>query len=175
MNRITQEQAVATLQAMFAHVDAEVLLMVLESNGGHMERTVEALLSMDGSGSGSGAAPPPPVAAARAQPPPVRSYLPENFDAPAPAMSKPPLKVPTHSSALNMFDDLPQDFLRPPSFFLPTTQAARRRAAGLAASQEEQDRILATLLQDQMFMEGLRQNPRHEQKCTVIALAFPVH
>jgi hypothetical protein len=41
----------------------------------------------------------------------------------------------------------------------PISQAARSRAAGLASSQEEQDRILATLLQDQLFMEGLRQNP----------------
>jgi hypothetical protein len=32
-NRITQEDAIATLQAMFSHMDAEVLLMVLESNG----------------------------------------------------------------------------------------------------------------------------------------------
>jgi hypothetical protein len=63
-NRITQEDAIATLQAMFSHMDAEVLLMVLESNGGHMERTVECLLSMDSSAAAPGAdsAPAPVVA-----------------------------------------------------------------------------------------------------------------
>lgn len=100
MNRITFQQAIDTLKTMFSHMDAEVLTMVLESNGiclnpftsffhfstalcslipsfsfphffplcslhsfallsffqhpfrnpagGHMERTVECLLTMDG-------------------------------------------------------------------------------------------------------------------------------
>jgi hypothetical protein len=33
MNRITFQQAIETLKSMFSHMDAEVLTMVLESNG----------------------------------------------------------------------------------------------------------------------------------------------
>ena len=149
-----------------------------------MERTVECLLGMDGAGPGapgvaspSSSPPPPAPAPAPVRPsgsaqvdPAVRfapsgSYLPANFNA-APATTPAPSgKSPSSSSsslgarALDVFDELPNDFLRPPSFFVHGAQAARLKLSGAANSQEEQDRILALLLQDQMFMEGLRQNP----------------
>jgi hypothetical protein len=148
-----------------------------------MERTVECLLSMDGAGAGApGVASPsasPPAPAPAPAPAPVHSaqidpavrfapsgsYLPANFNA-APATSSASGGKSASSSlssfgarALDVFDELPNDFLRPPSFFVHGSQAARLKISGASNSQEEQDRILALLLQDQMFMEGLRQNP----------------
>lgn len=46
VSTITFNEAITMLQAMFANVDAEVLREVLIANNGHMERTVETLLSM---------------------------------------------------------------------------------------------------------------------------------
>jgi len=43
---IPYETAIATLQGMFMELDREVICAVLESYNGHMERTVECLLSM---------------------------------------------------------------------------------------------------------------------------------
>jgi hypothetical protein len=43
---LSYEDAVQTLKGMFSDFDEETLGMVLQSNGGHMERTVDVLLGM---------------------------------------------------------------------------------------------------------------------------------
>ena len=47
-NRLSFQNALSTLQSMFEEVDLEVIRMLLEANHGHMERTVENLLSIAG-------------------------------------------------------------------------------------------------------------------------------
>lgn len=51
VSKITYNEAMTMLQAMFADVDPEVLREVLIASNGHMERTVETLLSMTSSAS----------------------------------------------------------------------------------------------------------------------------
>jgi hypothetical protein len=61
---LSYEDAIQTLKGMFSDFDDETLGMVLQSNGGHMERTVDVLLGMGAQMGGSdtavdsGAAPP---------------------------------------------------------------------------------------------------------------------
>src|SRR5690348_798325 len=49
---VTYEDAMATLVSMFGTVDREVIAMILQSNNGHMEKTVENLLAMTGEAAG---------------------------------------------------------------------------------------------------------------------------
>ena len=44
---VTYEAAMITLQKMFPTAEPAVITMVLESNQGHMERTVEQILQMN--------------------------------------------------------------------------------------------------------------------------------
>jgi hypothetical protein len=46
---VPYETAVATIEGMFSgSVDREVICAVLEANNGHMEKTIECLLAMNG-------------------------------------------------------------------------------------------------------------------------------
>jgi len=45
---VPYEVAVSTIQSMFFDIDRDVICSVLEANSGHMEKTVECLLSMSG-------------------------------------------------------------------------------------------------------------------------------
>jgi len=45
---VPYEDAVATLQGMFSNLDREVVCSVLHANRGHMERTIDSLLSLCG-------------------------------------------------------------------------------------------------------------------------------
>ena len=60
---VSYEAAMANLRSMFSGVDDEVIAMLLQSNNGHLERTVEQLLGITGGagdvggGGGGGGAP----------------------------------------------------------------------------------------------------------------------
>merc|ERR1719336_2417082 len=86
-NEISYADALSTLQSMFSGVDVEVIRMVLDSNGGRMESTVENLLQMTG---GGGAAAAPAAAAPKGYVPPA---VPASGD--AAAASKPPAAAAT--------------------------------------------------------------------------------
>lgn len=53
---VTYESAMSTLTSMFGSVDREVVAMLLQANGGHMEKTVENLLALTAGGGGGGGA-----------------------------------------------------------------------------------------------------------------------
>lgn len=138
MSTISYEAAMATLQTMFPTADPSVISMVLESNGGHMERTVENMLSMNllpgAAGSDASA-----NAGAAAEPGDDGGVSPT----PAPAANK----------DSDIFRSLPDDFLRPPSYY-------QKHLKTKTEQQMEQDEMLAQMLQDEMFMEDLRRNPQ---------------
>lgn len=114
-----------TLQGMFGSVDEEVIAMVLQSNGGHLEKTVENLLNMTG-----GAASEQSTASSRGN----SSH--------------------SHSQTQTV---LPDDFLRPPSYYVSIMNASYGRKSSM--SQLESDAILAQMLQDELFMQELQANP----------------
>jgi len=73
-NEINYDSAISTLKAMFATIDESVLRLVLDTNGGRMETTVENLLQMTSAekqNANQVAAPSGPVPAAVAPPIPV--------------------------------------------------------------------------------------------------------
>lgn len=118
---ISYEAAMATLKTMFPKADEAVVTMVLEANGGHMERTVEQLLTMD---------------------------IPQSGDTPKGLPSQAALK--SEERELLPGRPLPDDFLRPPSYF---------KQASVEQSQVDQDAELARMLQDEMFLQDLARNP----------------
>merc|ERR550525_824030 len=82
-NEASYDQAIETLKSMFAHVDESVLKLVLESNQGRMETTVEHLLAMAGGSAAANESGPPgpapnPGPAAPSGPP---KYVPPNAPA----------------------------------------------------------------------------------------------
>ena len=52
---VSYEAAMANLRSMFSGVDDEVIAMLLQSNNGHLERTVEQLLGITGGAADVGA------------------------------------------------------------------------------------------------------------------------
>ncbi len=105
------EEALSILSSMFSSWDPETLGTILESNGGHMERTIDVILKM------------------------------ENGD------DKDSIAPPLVSSSLKKKNVLPDDFLR-----LPGT-----RNNIIESEQERSDRLLAQMLQDEMFQQELAQ------------------
>jgi hypothetical protein len=106
-----------------------------------MERSVEALLTMVPAGAGAAPAGAAPAGAGGAIP---ASAAPSSQQ-----FSGRKARV-SESVGLDISQPLPDDFLRPPSYFLHVEEQRR---------QEEEDRILAQLLQDEYFMRELRRNP----------------
>jgi len=139
-NEITFADALKTLKSMFADMDESVLKLVLESNQGRMETTVEHLLAM------SGQAESPPQAAGPAAA--GQNAAPAAYQPPAEAQPKNLSNAPEKPMVTGQHN-LAEDFLRPPSYF-----------KGAAASQqEEEDLMLAKILQDSLFMADLQQHP----------------
>ena len=130
-HHVTYEEAMATLQSMFGGVDREVIAMVLQSNSGHVEKTVENLLAMTGGG-----------AAADAHSSSFQSSLAASSS--------------SSSSYGGVQSVLPDDFMRPPSYF-----AAQLTGPGRQRQYEptRERRHLAQMLQDELFMAELQQNP----------------
>jgi hypothetical protein len=114
---ISYRDAMASLRAMFADIDPDVIHAVLESNEGRMDPTINDLLQMQSAD---------PVAPA--QPSPAQPNLPRPVHIMdiAPAQ---PVKVQS---------DLPDDFLRPPSYF--------KRKGG---ARNDEDERIARMLQEE--------------------------
>jgi len=66
---VSYESAMATLSSMFGDVDREVIAMILQANGGHMENSVEHLLALSGGGGGGAGGQAPRQQAQQQQPP----------------------------------------------------------------------------------------------------------
>ena len=49
---VSYDSAMQSLHSMFSGVDNEVIAMLLQANGGHLEKTVEQLLGITGGGQG---------------------------------------------------------------------------------------------------------------------------
>jgi len=159
-NEISYEQALETLRIMFPDTDFNLVAMLLKQNGGHMEKTIDALVSLSEAGGevkpgsnnfddrkvgvGEGIALPKPsssstpksknvegagfkrpfqnvndnLPALPSEPPPPPSY-PRGIRRPGPSpLSRAKSDGHVNSPAeFNFLADLPDDFLRPPSFY----------------------------------------------------------
>jgi len=145
---------------MFPTMEKKVLHMVLESNGGHMEATIACLLQMNDEPKGkpAGGASQAPAAS---QITITSGSSPENKSSPSPShghahQAAPALPPKQPRSAGSGMYSLPDDFLRPPSFFKSQGPAA---GSSGPLSQMDQDAMLAAMLQDDLFMQDLMKRP----------------
>ena len=167
------EEAMGTLKAMFEGFDNASLEAVLRANNGHMERTVDQLLTMDpahmtaaaGAPSGPNAMTAGPAAPSGAPFGAVGAYdygfqsgrglpaAPQEPPAPAPQPPQPPVPPVMHGAAapIRVPCTLPDDFLR-----VPGTRSSGGGSAG--QSQLQRDELLAQMLQDELFLAELQQN-----------------
>jgi len=167
---LTYPAAMAELQTMFPTMDKSVLHVVLESNGGHMEATIGCLLQMTTDDSSkkkndsqivitsSPKAPSPSHASSSsssASASNYASYPHATQSAPAPPPKAVARAVPNSGAAIGGSSTLPDDFLRPPSYF----KSQGSPSGGGAPSQMDQDAQLAAMLQDEMFMQDLMKRP----------------
>lgn len=174
---VTYESAMSTLTTMFGSIDPEVIGMILQANNGHMERTVEHLLAMDGE---KDQAPPPQQhrPQPQQQPPPRAAQQPMAYQPPPQQQQRresmneqksgPQPVSPVDNSANDIYQ-LPDDFLRPPSYYeslvgpapelLAPSGVKAPQTAEERQSQIDQDHLLAQMLNDQQFMEDLANNP----------------
>lgn len=156
---LTFEEAVTNLQVMFPALDTGVIAAVLESNGGHMEHTVTQLLELD-AGAAAGAPQPAKGKADGSGPGPAAPSKPPARTAPSSARA-PVMHAPAASAAAASSSDasgarrwrnpLPDDFLR-----VPAVGAAHTSSS---SNQVMQDQLLAQMLENELFLEELRNNP----------------
>eukprot|EP01083_Nonionella_stella_P065075 170226_1 len=149
---LAYSDALGTLNAMFADIDDEVISMVLDSNGGHMERTVECLLQMSGAPPDLDEVAPSPVDPESDLPVEiVEQKTPESADSKPDNMTQTVTGTSTELSEVTDKDPgyIPDDFLRPPGYF---HQAQNRE-------QIHQDQVFAQMIQDQELMQEFHQNP----------------
>jgi len=174
---VSYENAIATLHAMFAEVDTDVIKMVLDNNGGHMERTVENLLAMTG---GAPAADVQQQPQQEQQPQPAQhqqqaATQPVLYGAPGAIrlaqadvrhqrvpQDHPSQRLRQHQQPMPQQQQqqhhsvLADDFLRPPSWWAKHNSGA---SSSFSSSQVEQDEQIARMLADELFLEELRQHP----------------
>ena len=119
---VSFDDAVASLQSMFPEWDQETLKTLLITNNGHVERTIENILSMDGQIISQPTISPPSSAPSRVMDPEnievgLEPFEVDNYndvsipisDYPAGAYSRPP---PATSQYRGRRCVLPEDFLR---------------------------------------------------------------
>jgi len=157
-NEITIDEAVKTLKEMFAGVEESVVKLILESNGGRMEPTVENLLLITGSTD---------VVSNRVTNV-TGGAVPGELSPEAPTREGeyvPPGMVSSSPKAANKLrqvtiarHDLNREFLRPPSYWKGHPDKESRDKAGIA-EQEKEDLLLAQMLQDSLFMSELKKHP----------------
>ena len=136
--------AAKTLEGMFPQIKPGVILLVLESNGGHMEHSIEALLSMSE----------PSATDAEA------STAPDSAD-PGPSVVGSIALAPS----TGVRNPLPDDFLRVPGSATSGTTSA---------AQQAQDAALAQMMVDDLFMDELRSNPEFSRYLGLEAQVLPV-
>lgn len=65
-NKITYDQAVATIQAMFgSEIERDTIITLLQANRGHVEKTIDDILAMSAAGSPTVAVPSQSAASAQ--------------------------------------------------------------------------------------------------------------
>merc|ERR1719356_2248824 len=122
-HQVTIQAALDTLCSMFESVDRDVIHMILiEGCGGNMESAVEALLTMTGGISQS---------QSQSQPKPKPKPKPK------------PEQQQQHQSSIN----LPDDFLRPPSYFLSKYESSHE--IDKESAQQRQ------IIEDEMFAKAV--------------------
>jgi hypothetical protein len=128
MTSLSYEEGMGALKSMFPTWDVQVLSEILEANSGHLENTIDMVLSMDSSNSSS-------TTTTTTTSPPL-----------APSSSNTRSNV---QQGGNRNDStgvkLPDDFLR-----LPDCNISYELSA-----QEQQDAILAEMLQNEIFRDEL--------------------
>ncbi|KAF1317084.1 hypothetical protein FI667_g14997, partial [Globisporangium splendens] len=150
---LSNSEGMAALRAMFPSWDAPILAELLEANNGHLEDTIDMVLSME----------PPAASSARAfeddaQPAFASTSL---YAAASPASSssayrKSPSSSPRRKSTASSSPSsrarvtLPDDFLR-----LPVDHTYDGHEL---SEQEQRDAILAEMLQNEIFRQELMQN-----------------
>jgi hypothetical protein len=173
---VSYESAMANLKSMFSSVDSEVIAMILQSNAGHMERTVEHLLAMT---SGAPAAAnnqqtqpqfypiAQPVNQSRKSAQQPQEHKQNSFN-PNPLLNQP--QPQRSASSIKASDLLPEEFLRPNSWFIKkygsnasVGAATNNSNNSRSSSQIDQDAILAQMLQDQEFVQEIQQNRQKYQ------------
>lgn len=156
---LTFEGAVTQLQVMFPAMDTEVIAAVLESNAGHMQRTVGQLLEIDAPADGPTPAltqpsPSPPKHPSPARGSTVTSTVTLGTGAtPAPASTG----APRHhghrgASSRRWRHPLPDDFLVVPG-------AGRAPVTSTPEDQMSHDMMLAQMMEDELFLDELRRDP----------------
>lgn len=167
---ISFETAVGQLQSMFPAVDTEVIITVLESNGGHMQHTVSQLLEIDVP---SDAVAPSPA------PPPVTQQQPRASSGttvtsavdlatgrsiPQPASQRSSSTQgrarSNRGGAGQRSRHMPRKWRHPlPDDFLRVPGADRPPITSTSNDQLTNDLLLAQMMEDELFLEELRQNP----------------
>jgi len=166
--------AMAELQTMFPTVEKNVLHVILESNGGHMEATIGCLLQMandDSAKKDSNASAnqivitssaPKPASPSHANPATIPQLVFQQHAVPVATPPRSPRPAPSSGGGGGggggggVGHNLPDDFLRPPSYFKSQGSAA---VSGAPLSQMDQDAQLAAMLQDEIFMQDLMKRP----------------
>eukprot|EP00484_Ammonia_sp_Unknown_P000361 CAMPEP_0197023612 /NCGR_PEP_ID=MMETSP1384-20130603/4281_1 /TAXON_ID=29189 /ORGANISM="Ammonia sp." /LENGTH=341 /DNA_ID=CAMNT_0042451853 /DNA_START=29 /DNA_END=1054 /DNA_ORIENTATION=+ len=157
--QVTINAALDTLCAMFDSVDRDVVHMILiEGCGGNMESAVEALLTMTGgvtekSGSKS--------KARAAQPPRSQSQSQSQSQAQAPSNAPQSQSQSQAQAQPQSFLNLPDDFLRPPSYFLSKYENAHDYDFGSAQDRQliEDELFAKAMFEDSLFSADLQKNP----------------
>lgn len=156
-NEITIEDAVKTLKEMFGEVDENVLRLILESNGGRMEPTVEHLLQITGQNVGSSISEAPAIGDVPPGDPKPGAGVQEGYVPPTVGTSPPqPENQPKQITQARY--DLDHDFLRPPSWWLRHSDKNSRDAVE-SKDREKEDMKFAQILQDSLFMSELKKHP----------------
>jgi len=135
--QVTINAALDTLCTMFESVDRDVIHMILiEGCGGNMESAVEALLTMTGGISQS---------QSQSQPKPKPKPKPK------------PEQQQQHQSSIN----LPDDFLRPPSYFLSKYESSHEIDKESAQQRQiiEDEMFAKAVFEDSLFAADLHANP----------------
>lgn len=127
-------QALQTLESMFGGVDRLVIEEVLEANGGNMDQTVDQLLQIAGDIPDDGSNPTSTAA-------PTADSTPTT-----PAVAEEEVK--------QYRQPLAADFL-----VLPESYIAEHTTSSTSSAQMREDEMLAQLLENEDFLEELRQHP----------------
>eukprot|EP00595_Chromulina_sp_UTEXLB2642_P000149 CAMPEP_0196761096 /NCGR_PEP_ID=MMETSP1095-20130614/213_1 /TAXON_ID=96789 ORGANISM="Chromulina nebulosa, Strain UTEXLB2642" /NCGR_SAMPLE_ID=MMETSP1095 /ASSEMBLY_ACC=CAM_ASM_000446 /LENGTH=267 /DNA_ID=CAMNT_0042110193 /DNA_START=14 /DNA_END=817 /DNA_ORIENTATION=+ len=140
---ISENEALESLQSMFPHWDRETLQTVLYTNNGHMERTIENILIMDGNSDTSESYTTPATA-----PVPSVPYRQPNSNIRYPInlsnssfedIPKENSSILSNSNYRGIRFQLPDDFLRPPNYKKDNVMLA--------------DEQLALMLQNELFQK----------------------
>lgn len=150
---LSYDEGMSVLRAMFPDWDAQVLAELLEANEGHLENTIDMVLTMEPPQSSAASAATPSSASAHARSDSDSDY-PVAVASPAPSYRKTPPPSPQRKASSSARGSqrmsrvtLPEDFLR-----LPADPSYGHHEL---SEQEQRDAVLAEMLQNEIFRQEL--------------------